>query len=321
MRKTVLFIAVLLVSINGLVAQESIKFTKLSWKQALAKAELEDKLIFVDAFADWCGPCKWMAANAFQDEEVAKFMNKTYICTQIDMESEFGKKFDGVYEVSAYPTLFFIDSDGEVVKKSVGALTAKQLLSLAKRVDNPSLSQANKLKAKYIAGDHSQELMEKYFEAIDEEDIEVDTLIVEAYSALLLKLYNNDKSIGNQEKLLEFTLFNDVEVDSVIIQDYLNKMKGEDLTKKIPFVVFYYYIDNINHPLSTYFTKNYEDIYGQWEEYAQKTMINLLLKSIEDYKSGKIKREEIYAFIKDFTQNDEDYNDWKSQVDDILDED
>jgi len=162
--------------------------------------------------------------------------------------------------------------------------------------------------------------MEEYFEAVEEEEETPDSVIVSTYSSLLMKLYNMDKSIQNQEKYLEFALFNDVEIDSVFIDNYITKMKGEDLTQKLQFVVFYYYIEDINHPLSSYFAKNYEDIYEQWEEYAQKKMINLLLMSIEDYKSGKIKREEIYAFIKKFAKDDEDYKDWKSQVDDILDE-
>ena len=320
MKKTILFILILLVNISGLIAQEGIKFTNLSWDKTLKKAKQENKLIFIDAYADWCGPCKWMASNAFKDETVSAFMNKTFICKQIDMESEFGKEFDEIYEITAYPTLLFLDSEGKIVKKSVGALDASQLLSLARRVDDPSLSKTNRLKAKFDKGDHSQELMEEYFEAVEEEEETPDSVIVSTYSSLLMKLYNMDKSIQNQEKYLEFALFNDVEIDSVFIDNYITKMKGEDLTQKLQFVVFYYYIEDINHPLSSYFAKNYEDIYEQWEEYAQKKMINLLLMSIEDYKSGKIKREEIYAFIKKFAKDDEDYKDWKSQVDDILDE-
>ena len=277
MKKTILFILILLVNISGLTAQEGIKFTNISWEKTLKKAKQENKLIFIDAYADWCGPCKWMAANAFQDEEVAKFMNKTFICKQIDMESEFGKEFDEVYEITAYPTLLFLDSKGNIVKKSVGALTADQLLNLARRVNDPSLSKTYKLKSKFDKGDHSQELMEEYFEAVDDEEETPDSVIVNTYSSLLMKLYNMDKTIQNQEKYLEFALFNDVDIDSIFIDNYINQMKGEDLAKKLQFVIFYYYIDDITHPVSTFFANNYEDIYEQWEEYAEKKMINLLL--------------------------------------------
>ena len=48
----------LLVLTTPLAAQEGIDFFQGSWSEALEKAKAEDKLIFVDAYAEWCGPVR-----------------------------------------------------------------------------------------------------------------------------------------------------------------------------------------------------------------------------------------------------------------------
>ena len=48
-------------------AQEGIRFEKIPFKEILAKAKKENKLVFIDAMASWCGPCKMMEKNVHFD--------------------------------------------------------------------------------------------------------------------------------------------------------------------------------------------------------------------------------------------------------------
>lgn len=110
-------------------AEEGITFFHGSWEEALAKAAAEDKLIFVDAYASWCGPCKAMARNVFPKPEVGAFFNANFINLKLDMEKAESTAFRRTHQVSAYPTLFFINAKNEVVHRTVGGKPVKGLLA------------------------------------------------------------------------------------------------------------------------------------------------------------------------------------------------
>lgn len=110
-------------------SSEGINFENISFEEALKKAKKEKKLIFVDAYAVWCGPCKWMDANTFREKEVGDAFNSEFINLKIDMEKGEGPELARKYNVRAYPTLLLIDGDGKVVKRIVGMQKKDQLLN------------------------------------------------------------------------------------------------------------------------------------------------------------------------------------------------
>ncbi len=119
-------------------AQSGISFFQASWEQTLAKARAENKLIFMDAYATWCGPCKYMSANTFTDASVGAFFNKNFINTKIDMEKGEGIQLSIRYGVAAYPTLLFIDGNGKLVHKIVGAQEAAEFLETGRNALDPN---------------------------------------------------------------------------------------------------------------------------------------------------------------------------------------
>lgn len=143
-----------------------IEFFQGTWEEALAKAKAEEKVIFVDAYAVWCGPCKMMAKNVFPKEEVGAFYNKHFINMQIDMERGMGLDFAKKYPVRAYPTLFYIDAKGEVVHKAVGAQREEALISIGKRVLDMVDVSAD-YSAEYEGGNREPELIYKYVRALN----------------------------------------------------------------------------------------------------------------------------------------------------------
>ncbi|CAN5254582.1 hypothetical protein BH09BAC1_BH09BAC1_09760 [soil metagenome] len=111
-------------------ADTGIAFFQGTWSEALAAAKKQKKLIFVDAYAVWCGPCKYMANNVFTDKAVGEFFNKNFINYKFDMEKGEGPEFAGKYQVQAYPTLIFVDYAGVVLYRQMGARDADGFIKL-----------------------------------------------------------------------------------------------------------------------------------------------------------------------------------------------
>ncbi len=119
--------------LTHIISAQGIEFFHGTWQETLAKAKAENKLIFVDAFASWCGPCKNMAANVFTQAKVGSYFNDNFINYKVDMEKPENSEFAGKYPVSAYPTLMMLDATGKLVQKVVGGQQADPLIEFGKK--------------------------------------------------------------------------------------------------------------------------------------------------------------------------------------------
>jgi thiol:disulfide interchange protein len=112
-----------------------IEFSKMTLEEAKKEARATGKMIFIDAYTDWCGPCKKMAASTFTEQEVGEVFNSNFINLKIEMEKNpDGKEVARMYNVRAYPTLIIIDGEGNLVKQTIGFQTKERIISFAKSV-------------------------------------------------------------------------------------------------------------------------------------------------------------------------------------------
>ncbi len=123
----------LIVISMGLKSYGQVEFFKGNWKELLAEAKKKNKPIWVDFYATWCGPCKMMAKNTFENKEVGDFSNANYIAYKIDAEKEEGPELADKYQINAYPTIVFIDANGNHIKNSVGYKTPEQFIQELKQ--------------------------------------------------------------------------------------------------------------------------------------------------------------------------------------------
>lgn len=162
--KKILVLVIATFMCSGLFAQ-GIEFDHGTFNEALAKAKKENKLIFMDCYTTWCGPCKYLSKNIFTQKEVGDFYNKNFVNLKMDCEKGEGPALASKYGVSSYPTLLFIDGEGNAVHKLVGGMPAEDLIKGAKAALDPSM-RIGTLKAKYESGNRDLEFLMTYLGAV-----------------------------------------------------------------------------------------------------------------------------------------------------------
>ena len=137
---------------------QGIKFQEGDFKSLLAKAKKENKLIFVDAYAVWCGPCKLMVKNIFPKKNVGDYYNANFVNAKIDMEKGEGIDLAKKYNVKAFPTYLFINGDGEEVHRTLGYVEEKEFIQFAMDAGDPN-KRLTTLKAKFDKGEKNPEFL------------------------------------------------------------------------------------------------------------------------------------------------------------------
>ena len=121
-------------------SQETIAFQDSSFKEILAKAKKEKKLVFMDAYAAWCGPCKLMEKNIFTLPAVKEYYNANFINARFDMEKGEGRDIALKYGVRSYPSFLFINGDGELIMQNFGYMGEQDFITIAKEANNPKFA-------------------------------------------------------------------------------------------------------------------------------------------------------------------------------------
>ena len=83
----VVFTALLFLG-NTPPTEENKKVQWISFEEAVAKARVTPKKIFIDVYTDWCGWCKRMDANTFSHPDIAQYMNENFYCIKFDAEQK-----------------------------------------------------------------------------------------------------------------------------------------------------------------------------------------------------------------------------------------
>lgn len=110
----------------------------LPYDQAMAKLEGEDKHLFVDFTASWCGWCKKMEKTTFSDPSVIETVNEHFIPVKVWGDSDDMLDIEGYkisqknlakeYQIRGYPTFWFIAPNGDKIGPLGGYQTTDRLM-------------------------------------------------------------------------------------------------------------------------------------------------------------------------------------------------
>ncbi len=176
---------------------QGINFRQDDWQNVLVQAKAQKKLIFVDIYTSWCGPCKEMDKKTFTDVSVGDKFNARFINYKVDAEKGFGITLAKRYNVTSYPTCLFVDPSENLIYKQEGLLRAPDLVKEADMVLN---NQANAkplyaLDKLYENGRRDTEFLNEYIAVRSLFTIDNTALVEEYVKSLTPIQHSADKTL------------------------------------------------------------------------------------------------------------------------------
>ena len=154
-----------------LFAQPGVHFESGStWEQLKEKAKAENKYLFVDCYASWCGPCNKMDTEVYPDTSVGAYLNNQFISVKVQMDTT--KQDDAIkqswysdahalsvnYKINAFPCYLFFTPDGIIVHRGLGYQDPAAFIGLVKNALDPQ-KQYYTMLDNYKAGIKSYEML------------------------------------------------------------------------------------------------------------------------------------------------------------------
>jgi thiol:disulfide interchange protein len=119
-----------------------IEFIEQDWDAALQQAKKQNKLVFLDIYATWCGPCKLLKQYTFTDTSVGRFFNNNFVNVSVDGEKGVGPQLAQQFSIEGYPSLIITDAEGKPVLVTAGYMPVQNLLQFANEAVKRNLQQA-----------------------------------------------------------------------------------------------------------------------------------------------------------------------------------
>ncbi|MCM1297569.1 MAG: thioredoxin domain-containing protein [Muribaculaceae bacterium] len=137
------------------------EFRHISFDEGLKAAANENKLVFIDFYTDWCGPCRKMANEVFPQKNVGDYMNKNYVCLKINAEQGESVELMKKYKVNAFPTMVVLDSKGGEVGRLMGYREGNDFLTKLQSSVDPEKS-PERMKERIDGGERTPDLVNNY---------------------------------------------------------------------------------------------------------------------------------------------------------------
>jgi thiol-disulfide isomerase/thioredoxin len=167
-------------------ADKGVQFFKGSWTELLQAAKQQQKLIFVDIYTEWCGPCKEMSRTVFPTEMVGNKYNPLFLNYKLDAEKGEGIDIAKKFNISAYPTCLYLNSNGYLIHRVTGE---SNVTAFNQHADKAAELAADKnalgnLEAEFQQGNRSLDFLRTYISKKTQLDIDNSIALDEYFKAV-----------------------------------------------------------------------------------------------------------------------------------------
>ena len=229
---------------------QGVDFKELTMQEALALAGKEKKMIFIDFYTTWCGPCKMMSSEVFTQEQVGTYFNRVFVNMKVDAEKWEGVELAKKYQVRAYPTFVVLRADGTEVYRTSGARPAEEFIDKIRKGIDPKWSPEG-LARRYKKGERTPELVNEY---------------------ALLQMETGNIELGNQ-----------------VIREYFNKLSDKKRVKPENLFLYTRYALNYRDPKADYmFAHKDRFVKENGREEVESLLYNWLRQQIMPFVAARV---------------------------------
>jgi thiol:disulfide interchange protein len=116
-RKLIGFIIIVIICLTGLLWNTFASSKVVEWysfNEGIARGKSEGKIIYINFYAVWCGPCKYMEKTTFSNPAVILYLNKHFISIKVDIDKE--TEIASMFRVKGVPDNWFIFKNGDKIE-------------------------------------------------------------------------------------------------------------------------------------------------------------------------------------------------------------
>ncbi len=207
---------------------QGVNFEHISLEEALAKAKAENKMVFIDGYAVWCGPCKKMASTVFKEEVVGKYFDEHFIALKVDVERGEGPAIKSKYAIKSLPTYVYLDSDGIVVYRSGSAVPTEEFLEIsAKAVEyGEGANSVGRMAEQYEEKKNDEQFLKAYLAKLKESESVGYADVIEQYLTI-----QKSMDEGSQEMVTMLAEHADELIMGGVADDIIQRNFGSDQWK------------------------------------------------------------------------------------------
>lgn len=220
----ILIIATFALSVSN---ASPLQFVDLSLGDAIKLSKEENKKVIIDFYTDWCAPCKVLSNTVFTNDELGDYYNSRFISIRINGESKEGIQLVKQYNVKAYPSMLFLNENGQELLKVVGVREPQELIQLGKQIESTQSNDLSLLHERYNNGERSRSFMIEYLNELQDNGFQTE-LIASAY------IINHGVDIYNEMDLSILSMTN-IDYDSKAAQSVFENLP--ELKQKFPALI------------------------------------------------------------------------------------
>lgn len=131
--KNLIIIFLSLICYTTVVKADKVSFLEFErgiYERARIKAAEEGKLLFIDFYAKWCTPCKWMDETTYVDPNVVKVLDEKYVSIKVDIDEMEGFELKSKFDIRYLPTMLIFNSEGKMVERIEETLSPEKMKTI-----------------------------------------------------------------------------------------------------------------------------------------------------------------------------------------------